>query len=196
MLSRTRFLAGAAALGIAVTAGCSSQTGQAPASAGAAMAPEVVASGDFEPYQPGQLAVTYNPSLVPAGAHGEVSVVKNGEQTAITLSLTGLRPSYSYGAHVHTKACGVNGADAGGHYQNQADPRQPSTDPAFANPRNEVWLDFTTSAQGDARVTATVPWTFRPSAANSVVLHERHTGTEPGHAGDAGPRLACLTAHF
>ena len=72
----------------------------------------------------------------------------------------------------------------------------PSTDPKYANPENEVWLDFQTDAKGDATVASTVPFKFRAGEANAVVIHANHTATEPGKAGTAGDRLACITASF
>ena len=72
----------------------------------------------------------------------------------------------------------------------------PSVDPKFANADNEVWLDFTTDAQGAGAGRATVKWEFRKGEANAVVIHAAHTSTEHGKAGTAGDRLACLTAQF
>lgn len=76
------------------------------------------------------------------------------------------------------------------------DPVQPSVDPAYANPRNEVWLDFHTDAAGTAVNHATGDWQFRGRNANSFALHEEHTRTAPGEAGAAGARPACLNAQF
>ena len=39
---------------------------------------------------------------------------------------------------------------AGPHFQNVIDPVRPSSNPAYANPGNEIWLDFTTDEEGDA----------------------------------------------
>jgi Cu-Zn family superoxide dismutase len=67
-------------------------------------------------------------------------------------------------------------------------------DPSYANPRNEVWLDFTTDANGGASSTSTEQWTFESGARpRSLVIHAQGTQTVSGHAGDAGARVACLT---
>ncbi|MFK8908359.1 superoxide dismutase family protein [Streptomyces sp. YS-3] len=141
-------------------------------------------------------AVTYAPAWVPVG-----TMVAVGESAADTtsrfeLSLKGALPNHTYGAHVHRMPCGTNPEDSGPHYQNQPDPVQPSTDPAYANPRNEVWLDLTTDARGDGKSSAQVAWRIRPGEANSLVLHETATATDPGRAGTAGARLACVNVRF
>jgi len=139
--------------------------------------------------------VTYDPRLVPQGA-GIVVAAMPGRRSTVGLAVAGLRPNRTYGAHVHVRACGATGAVAGPHYQHVVDPVQPSVDPAYANPRNEVWLDFTTNAQGDGWAVSQVRWRFRAGAANSVVIHEHATHTGPGEAGMAGARVGCLTVRF
>jgi Cu-Zn family superoxide dismutase len=71
-------------------------------------------------------------------------------------------------------------------------------DEAYANPRNEIWLDLTTDTAGDGHARSKVDWQFpsdrRPK---SVIIHERHTtlgGTTA--AGTAGLRVACLNVSF
>jgi len=73
---------------------------------------------------------------------------------------------------------------------------QPSVNPAYANPRNEIWLDFTTDKDGNASATSTVAWQFSRTLPGSVVLHSEHTHTQPGRAGTAGDRLACVNVDF
>lgn len=144
-------------------------------------------AAEFEPYRPGAEAVTYD-ARVPVGAHASVISLPIAGRTAVLLLVTGLPPHARYGAHVHVRACGPAPSDAGPHFQDVADPVQPSVDPAYANPRNEVWLDLTADARGTAVSSSVVGWTFGGRQAESVVLHERHT-----HAGGgAGARLACL----
>lgn len=138
-------------------------------------------------------AVTYDRAEVPAGAGIGVIRRATGDGTTVRLEVDGLLKNRTYGAHVHTEPCGARPAQAGPHYQNEKDPTQPSTDPRYANPRNEVWLDFTTDAQGRATAVSHHDWTFREGGARSVVLHDTRTRTEPGHAGEAGDRLACFT---
>lgn len=145
-------------------------------------------SGDTVP-----TAVTYDESLVPEGARISVKQrVKNGRM-AIRLQVAGVEPGYTFGAHVHTAPCGVDPAEAGGHYQNE-----PGEDPELATPENEVWLDVTTDADGAGSSVARQDWVFREGEAGSVVLHELPTSTgEDGHVpGHAGDRAACFTVPF
>ncbi|MGK5636772.1 superoxide dismutase family protein [Streptomyces sp. URMC 126] len=145
----------------------------------------------------GAAAVTYAPDAVPGGARVRVTErPAPGGGTRFALRLEGLPAGRTFGAHVHRQACGPKPEDAGPHYQNVKDPVQPSVDPAYANPRNEVWLDLTTGARGTARAQATVAWRVRPGEARSLVLHEHATDTRAGHAGTAGARLACVTVPF
>ncbi|WP_244409356.1 superoxide dismutase family protein [Streptomyces albofaciens] len=141
-------------------------------------------------------AVTYDQALVPEGSRVTVVEKRYGSgkdaRTAVSLRLSGLVPDRTYGAHVHTKPCGPKPNDSGPHYQNVPDPVQPSTDPAYANPRNEIWLDMRTDEDGRGSSTAKVAWHVRYGEARSVVVHEHGTHTEPGHAGTAGARLACV----
>ncbi|WP_433508036.1 superoxide dismutase family protein [Pseudonocardia halophobica] len=143
-------------------------------------------------------AITYNPQLVPAGATAKVTSSTEGTSSTVTLAVTGLVPNRTYGSHAHQKPCGPAAADSGPHFQHVADPVSPSVDPAYANPQNEVWLDFTTDAQGAASVTATqAQWAFTDQAApQSVVIHAMKTATEPGKAGTAGDRVGCVTVDF
>lgn len=163
-----------------------------PATAEASPPRFVAVSGQFGSGQ----AITYRPDLVPAGARATVVGLPLAERTTVVLSVRGLVPDRHYGAHVHTKPCGAAPADSGPHYQDQVDPVQPSTDPAYANPDNEVWLDFATGGHGGAFTSSTVDWTFGERRGASVVIHETHTHTAPGEAGTAGARLACLTVAF
>jgi len=141
-------------------------------------------------------AVTYDAALVPTTGTATVAADSTQDKTVVTLHVTGLQANHAYGAHVHTKQCGPQPADSGPHYQDKKDPVMPSIDPAYANATNEVWLDFTTDADGNALATSSVPWSFRSSEANSVVIHAMHTATEQGKAGTAGNRVACITAAF
>ena len=154
------------------------------------------ASGAFGPYQDGATAVTYAPDLVPVGSHAAVFPIATRKNTVVLLLVNGLLPDRHYGAHVHTKPCGPDPANAGPHFQNTPDPVQPSVDPAYANPENEIWLDFVTDAYGQGVASAKVPWRVGDRPAGSVVLHRDHTHTEAGQAGTAGPRLACVNVDF
>ncbi|MDJ1130651.1 superoxide dismutase family protein [Streptomyces iconiensis] len=141
-------------------------------------------------------AFTYDRRRVPAGAGIRVLQRAGDGKTTVRVAVHGLAPRYRFGVHVHTKPCGLRPNDSGPHYQNVKDPKQPSTNPRYANPRNEVWLDFTTDAKGNGGAVSRHDWTFRRGEARSVVLHERGTHTGPGHAGQAGDRLACVSVPF
>ncbi|MFF1731259.1 superoxide dismutase family protein [Streptomyces sp. NPDC058247] len=133
-------------------------------------------------------ALTYDMKLVPAGARIEVVQRGGHGRVSVSVGVEGLVAGRAYGAHVHQGECGGDPAAAGGHYQHREDPVRPSKDPAYANPENEVWLGFTTDAQGAGAATARQGWEFRPGEARSVVLH--------GMPGGAGARIACFTVPF
>jgi Cu-Zn family superoxide dismutase len=174
-------LAAAAALPIALVAGA----GQASAT------DALTGGGVFGPYASGAHAVRYDAALIPEGASARALAV-SGQHTVTRLVVHGLLPRHEYGAHVHTKACGPAPADSGSHYQHVPDPVQPSVDPAYANPANEIWLDFHTDSHGNGVAFSRVDWDFGDRAPGSVVIHATHTHTDPGEAGTAGARLACL----
>jgi len=176
-------------------AACSDENTASSSNASASPVPKVTFA---EPAVAGAQppAITYNPALAPTNARETVLLDSDDDSTTVELRVDGLVPGRRYGAHVHTKPCGPKPADAGPHYQNQQDPVTPSTDPKYANPRNEFWLDFVTDAKGAATSKSTVDWEVRPGGANAVVIHQRHTATHPGEAGVAGDRLACITVKF
>jgi len=158
--------------------------------------PETLAEGTFQPG--GDTAVTYDPEVVPAGGTAQVAVARSARGTTVRVSVTGLRPGRAYGAHLHTEPCAAKPDAAGPHYQHDAGPRASasahSADPAYVNPDNEVWLDFTTDAQGAASATSAQNWTFdERHPPRSLILHAARTRTAAGAAGTAGPRVACLT---
>lgn len=186
-----------AGLTACLIAGCSAESGAAIPSATAASVPLAAAKFVLPAGSGVQVgAVTYDNSLIPSGASASVTSTTTDGKTTVIFQVQGLAPGHEFGAHVHTKACGAKPADSGPHYQNRKDPVSPSVDPAFANAENEVWLDFATDEHGAASASATVSWTFRHRQANAVVIHASHTSVEPGKAGTAGDRLACLNASF
>jgi Cu-Zn family superoxide dismutase len=134
---------------------------------------------------------------VPEDARARVHSVETGDgRTIVTLHVKGLRPFTEYGAHAHVNPCGSTGAAAGPHFQHIVDPVPPSTDPTYANPDNEIWLDLTTNASGNGHAKA-VDWQFSSQRrAESVIIHEEHTATGLANAGVAGARLACLSVPF
>jgi superoxide dismutase, Cu-Zn family len=135
---------------------------------------------------------------VPFGATARVQAVYDASgHTVVTLHVWGLAPGTEYGAHAHRAACGSVGSAAGPHFQHVVDPVTPSTDPAYANPGNEIWLDLTTDADGNGAATTRLDWQFEPDRrAQSVIIHVEHTHTGPTDSGVAGTRLACLTVGF
>jgi Cu-Zn family superoxide dismutase len=143
-----------------------------------------------------KIAFNYDKKLVPDGARVLVAENIQDNATTVTLSVHGLLPNRTYGAHVHANPCGPNGEDAGAHFQHMADPVKPSVNPEFANSGNEIWLDFTTDAQGNATVARTVEWKFTDARAGSVVIHANPTQTAEGKAGTAGARAACVSVSF
>ncbi|RKT54326.1 superoxide dismutase family protein [Saccharothrix australiensis] len=156
----------------------------------------VVTTGRFAPPESATNAFTYDTALIEPGSKVMVVAVPKRHSTKVQLSVYGLVPNRTYGSHAHQKPCGQLPADSGAHHQHVVDPVQPSVDPAYANPKNEIWLDFTTDARGRATVTTVVPWQFADRRAGSVVIHAEKTATEPGKAGTAGPRLGCATVKF
>jgi Cu-Zn family superoxide dismutase len=141
--------------------------------------------------------VSYS-AAIPAGAQARVQAVYDASgKSVITLHVWGLQPNTEYGAHAHRNECGATGAAAGPHFQNVVDPVVPSTDPAYANPSNEIWLDFETDSLGNGAAQTLVDWQFDPDRrAHSVIIHAEHTHTGSADSGIAGARLACLTVGF
>jgi hypothetical protein len=122
--------------------------------------PAVVTHGEFRAF-----ATSSDPDII-----GQATMVRTADgKTIVTVSVRGLAPSTSYGAHVHARAC----ADgfAGSHYKH--DPAGP------AAPPNEIWPAFTTNEAGVGNGRATAAWLVRPEA-TSVVVHA------PG-----GAKIAC-----
>jgi Cu-Zn family superoxide dismutase len=158
----------------------------------------LITLGTVKPYPAGKsrpgTAVSYDSALVRAGATLRLSIAGLGGRTVANMTVTGLVPNHAYGAHLHTKPCGPKAADAGPHYQHIPDPHTPSVDPTYANPQNEVWLDFRTGSDGAGSANAVQQWMFTSDApARSLVIHEKSTATAKGHAGMAGARVGCLT---
>jgi superoxide dismutase, Cu-Zn family len=187
---------------------CSADQGAAPAAPAPAgtsaritmETPVVDLGGSGTLAAPGQAsnAVTYDPASAPIGSRLTVSVIPVDGSTVAELNVSGLLPNRGYAAHLHTEPCGPTGDAAGPHFQNRIDPaatpEQPSTDPEYANPRNEFWLDFRTDATGSGSSRAQVPFVLTDRVPESLVVHEAMvTATAPGEAGKAGDRLACLT---
>jgi superoxide dismutase, Cu-Zn family len=143
-------------------------------------------------------ALTFNPALAPTGARLAATMIPSDLSTTAELTVSGLLPNRGYAVHAHTNACN-SPASVGLHYQNRIDPaaaqlQAPSTNPEYANPNNEIWLDVRTDAAGSGTRRVTVPFVFTDRGPGSVVVHEaEETSTAPGEAGQAGAPIACLT---
>ncbi len=187
---------------VAAAAGCAdSAPGQggtaAPPPSAPAEAPAADGNVDVSvTFGQDDAALNYDKQLVPDGAKLFVASYEHDGLTTVVLNVRGLVPNRAYGSHAHTKPCGAKPDDAGPHFQHTADPVKPSVDPKFANADNEIWLDFTTDAKGDATRATTVDWTFDETRAGSVVVHVDPTRTAPGQAGVAGARAACVSVGF
>jgi Cu-Zn family superoxide dismutase len=150
----------------------------------------------------GTLAYTYNPALAPAGARLAVVMTPSDESTNAQLTVSGLLPNRGYAVHGNVNACSPNPAAEGPRYQNRADPAvnptsisgETSTNPEYANPRNEVWLDVRTDATGSGTSRTTVPFVFTDRGPGSIVVDDAmETATGPDQAGKGGARIACLS---
>lgn len=185
------------AAALVLTAGSLTPAVAAPVNSTSHDSIPVLTVARFAPYTEGAKAVTYDQKLVPTGAGVIVAATRAWRGgTLVLLAVRGLVPGRTYGAHVHTKPCGAAPADSGPHFQHVVDPVQPSVDPKYANPKNEIWLDFTTNRHGVALSKSVVPWRFTERRAKSVVIHFEKTSTHQGHAGTAGARLACVNVDF
>lgn len=154
------------------------------------------ASGELAPPGEADDAYTYDRTAAPVGAEISVETPEISNGTQVELTVSGLQPDRAYGAHAHVRPCGDTGDAAGPHFQHRPAPEGRSKDPAFANPRNEIWLDFTTDGQGSGSAISQVPFELGDRAPASVVIHQSVTSSVPGEAGEAGDRLACLTVPF
>ena len=150
----------------------------------------------------GTLAITYNPALAPPGAHVSVLMRPHEESTTAEMTVSGLLPNRGYAAHGNVNACSPNPAAEGPTYQNRIDPavnptaigQQESTNPEYANPSNEVWLDVRTDASGSGTSRTTLPFVFTDRGPGAVVLYDAEvTNTAPGQAGQAGNPVACVS---
>jgi len=156
--------------------------------------PGLVVSGTFQPYRAGSRAITYDPAVVPPGARARLAITRTTSGLVVRLTVAGMVPRRPYGAHLHTQPCAAAPDGAGPHYQNKHDPKTPAVDPSYANPANEVWLDFLADANGAGTAVSQENWTFDPQAPpRSLVIHAGTTRTGMGVAGTAGDRAACLS---
>ncbi|RJL30956.1 superoxide dismutase family protein [Bailinhaonella thermotolerans] len=155
------------------------------------------AAGTFRPWSEGVDDIAYDEKLVPRDARATVSVASFAGGTVSSFSVHGLLPGRDYGVHLHVNPCGRDPKAAGPHFQHKADPHPHqgmSVDPAYANPRNEVWLDVRTDENGEAATTASQDWPLKADRIpRALVIHAEKTRTRKGEAGMAGARVACMT---
>ncbi|MEV0615294.1 superoxide dismutase family protein [Nonomuraea sp. NPDC050404] len=130
-------------------------------------------------------AIAFDRKLAPRGSQASVTVESSGGQTRTSLVVEGLLPDRRYGAHLHVNPCGPKPDASGPHYQHH---------PGQIDAKSEVWLDFTTDAEGAGRSSARQDWTLeRSKLPGSLVIHAKPTTTSGPQAGQAGDRVACLT---
>lgn len=182
-----------ALLGLLMMAGCSGAAASPSSDPSSGSSRNVQLSTTFSTTL--GVAITYDQSLVKAGARVAVNSVSTGHTTTVELAMRGLLPGHLYGANVHAETCGATADANGSRFQNVADPVQPSVDPHYANPENEIWLDLTTDATGAGSSRAAVPWAFTADRrAHSVVVHA--LPTTAGTAGTAATAVACISVNF
>jgi Cu-Zn family superoxide dismutase len=175
---------------ILLTAACAGppaplQEASKPGSPGQPGALTVSGAGEFTPEN--TAAIAYDRRLAPEGAQASLTAESAGETTRTSLVVEGFLPNHHYGAHLHVAACGTDPDDAGAHFQQHA---------GHADPSSEVWLDIATDESGDGRATARNPWRLDPAGLpKSLVIHAQRTKKTGAQAGQAGPRVACLTLH-
>jgi hypothetical protein len=158
----------------------------------------------------GVTVVAASPSLVPAKrvhAQGRLAALASTApsvdgtvdaeydttgRSTLTLHLSGLEPGETYAAYAYRQPCD---ATKDLRFQQFPDRKQPSSNPLFANPFNEIWFVGKADQHGQATSRVRRSSQFAPTwSPRSVVLEGdpiiRGTSKLPG------PRLACLTVAF
>ncbi|HET9254132.1 MAG TPA: superoxide dismutase [Pseudonocardiaceae bacterium] len=146
-------------------------------------------------------AVTYNPTLAPVGAHMKATLNPSGDSTVADLSVSGLAPNRGFSVIAHVNTCGGGPGGEGPRFQKRIDPAidpakpyVPSTNPEYANPTNEIWLDVRTDSTGSGTSHAEVPFVFTDRGPGSLVVHDQQQSS-PGtaQAASSDDRVACLS---
>jgi len=153
--------------------------------------PEMIASSDgaqlrvYEnPYAPDMDGA---PSPIGRVATAAAEAYQVGDKLRLLLAVRGFPYERTFGSHLHRLEC--DDTKAGGHYQHMPFPEGGmATDPDYANPTNEAWLDFTTDDRGSADSEVTLDWLPRAGEAKSIIIHDRASG----EGGVSGAKLACL----
>ena len=144
-------------------------------------------------------AITYNPTLAPVGGHMTASLTPSGDSTIADFTVSGLAPNRGFSVIAHVNTCGGVPGGEGPRFQKHIDPAaspgKPSTNPEYANPTNEIWLDVHTDSTGAATSHATVPFVLTDRGPGSIVVHDQQqtTATSSQPAGQTSDRVACLT---
>lgn len=143
-------------------------------------------------------AITYDTDLAPIGAAMTGTVIPTSEGSMAQLTVFGLLPNRGYAVYAYANACGASAGAAGRRFQNHLDPtatsQNPSSDPRYANPDNEIWLDVRTDIAGTGTSHTTVPYTLSDRVPGSLVVHDVvQTPAGPSEPRKAGDRIACLT---
>jgi len=127
------------------------------------------------------------PNTIGSAATASATAWDMGGKLKLSLSGAGLPPDRDFGSHLHKLGC--DNGKAGGHYQHTVAPSTEAvSDPMYANPDNEAWLDFKTDSQGKVTIERTVAWLPRPGEAKAIIFHDKKTDMN----GKAGDKLACL----
>ncbi|MHA6795269.1 hypothetical protein ACVGVM_17410 [Pseudonocardia bannensis] len=158
---RTGALVSAAAVGLALLAGCGSTPEPAAGHPTGAGDPQAVPAAAV----PGGRLSSGPFTLLPTAPQGYEGVAGTAEMarhdggTTVTVTFTGLRPDTDYVSHVHSGQCAEGG---GPHFR---------IDPAGSEmPPNEIHLKFRSDASGAATATAENP-TVVGADARAVVVH-------------------------
>jgi hypothetical protein len=175
--------------GDTVTDAGATETGLGAGTLGMSTGPFVAFDNPFGDGRP-------NPVALIKGSAKADSV--SGGKMTLLLEVSGVPGNMTFGSHLHKLACTNN--KAGGHYQHMPAPDQDAgadangpSDPAYGNPTNEAWLDFTTDNNGKGLGMTTVDWVPAMAAdAQSIIVHAMKTGD----GGIAGAKLACLPFAF
>lgn len=158
----------------------------------------VSGSGTLTMPNPTSKAITYDPDLAPIGAAMTASIIPTSEGSRAQLTVLGLLPDRGYAVYAYDKPCGVSADAVGALFQNRPDPAatssEPSTDPEYTNPDNEIWLDVRTDDAGAGTAATTIPFVLMDRVPGSLVVHDQmHTPRNPAQIGNIGPPIACLT---
>jgi PKD repeat protein len=141
---------------------------------GVALTAEVTTTGSFAPFADG--VATY-PALT-----GAARLVRSRGSSYASLDVTGLKAGAPHNVHVHEKACGTE--NAGAHF------RFDETKP-FAEP-NEIWLPFTSDAQGASGLVEETQPVRAGVRAVSIVVHDPDNPAKRIGCADLGPSTADL----